>query len=351
MEFLYEYGLFLAKAATVVISIALVIGLVAGAALKQKQSKKGELTLDNLTEDFEEDKASLQKALMSKSEAKAFDKEQKKAEKLEKKQQKKATKDDESSANQTKNKLFVIEFDGDVEASATESLREEISAIASMAKEGDEVLIKLESPGGLVHGYGLAASQLSRLKERGIKLTASVDKVAASGGYMMACVADRIVAAPFAIIGSIGVVAQLPNINKLLKKHDIEVEQHTAGEFKRTLTVIGENTDKAREKFKEELEETHVLFKEFVAENRPSIEIDNVATGEHWYGVQAVKLNLIDEIKTSDDLIIESHEQFDVYQVQYKIKHNLAEKFGVAASVAMTKTLGKMTTWSTTNTK
>ncbi len=344
LEFLFEYGLFVAKTVTVVVGIALVIGLIAGAALKQKSGRKGELSLEYLSEDFEDDVDDLKKALLTKEEQKKFEKEQK-AEK------KKQAKENKKSEPETKPKLFVLAFDGDVEASETDSLREEITAVISVANKNDEVIIKLESPGGLVHGYGLAASQIKRLKDKGIKTTIAIDKVAASGGYMMACVADKIVSAPFAIVGSIGVVAQLPNVHRLLKKHDVDIEQHTAGEFKRTLTVLGENTEKAREKFQEELEETHILFKEFVSENRPSVEIDKVATGEHWYGSQALALNLVDEIKTSDDLVLEAMSNFDVYKLEYKIKHNIAEKLGIAASLAITKSFGKLSTWAITNAK
>lgn len=326
------------------VSFAIIIGLFVGAAIKQKQSKKGELVVECLSDEFEDEIDSLKKSLLDKDQLKEYEKEQKQKAKKDKKEKK-------DKATEDKPKLFVLKFDGDVEASATESLREEITAIISITKPGDEVLAKLESPGGLVHGYGLAASQLARLKNKDIKVTVAVDKVAASGGYMMACVADKIVAAPFAIIGSIGVVAQLPNINKLLKKHDVEIEQHTAGEFKRTLTVLGENTDKAREKFQEELEETHVLFKEFVSSNREGLDIDKVATGEHWYGTQAKDLNLVDEIKTSDDVILEAHKSYDVFTVEYKIKHNLAEKLGVVSGIALSKVMGRLSTWSLTNTK
>lgn len=350
MEFLYEYGLFIAKTATIVIAIGLVLGFIAGAAIKPKNSKKGELNIEYLSEEYEEDVKDLKKALLTKEQVKAFDKKQKAELKNKKKEDKKKSKS-KIDENQDKSRLFVLGFDGDVEASATESLREEITAVVSIAEEGDRVLLNLESPGGVVHGYGLASSQIARLKSKNIHTTVAVDKVAASGGYMMACVADEIVAAPFAIIGSIGVVAQLPNINKLLKKYDVEIEQHTAGEFKRTLTVLGENTDTARTKFKEELEETHVLFKEFVADNRPSVDIDKVATGEHWYGSQALTLNLVDRVMTSDDLLLEAVDKYDVYKIEYKVKHNIAERFGLAASTAITKVLGKLSTWSVTNTK
>jgi serine protease SohB len=229
----------------------------------------------------------------------------------------------------------VLDFHGSIDAKEVTSLREEVTAILAVAQQGDEVLLRLETGGGMVHGYGLASSQLDRLKAAGLPLTIAVDKVAASGGYMMACIADKIVSAPFAIVGSIGVVAQLPNFNKLLKKHDIEFEQLTAGEYKRTLTMFGENTDKAREKFKEELEETHVLFKDFIREHRPDLDLEKVATGEHWFGTQAKALGLVDEIKTSDDLIVDACKNKTVLALHYVQKKKLTAKLaGVAGEAA-----------------
>ncbi len=223
-------------------------------------------------------------------------------------------------------RLFVLDFEGDIEATQTVALREEITAILQVAQPQDEVLLRLESAGGLVHSYGLAASELRRLREHSLKLTVAVDKVAASGGYMMACVADQIIAAPFAVIGSIGVVAQLPNFHRWLKKNDIDVELHTAGEFKRTLTLFGENSEAARHKFMEELEDTHSLFKSFVSDNRPQVAIAQVATGEHWYGTRAQAMKLVDQLKTSDDYLLERARDREVYEIRYKVHRGLRER-------------------------
>lgn len=217
-----------------------------------------------------------------------------------------------------------------MDAHEVDRLREEVTAVLCIAKKQDEVLVKIESGGGVVHGYGLAAAQLQRIKDKGLKLTVSVDKVAASGGYMMACVADKLLASQFAIIGSIGVLAQLPNFHKLLKKNDIEFEQHTAGEFKRTLTVFGENTDEGREKFQQELEAVHGMFKNWVSENRESLDIAKVATGEYWYGTQALDLGLIDQIGTSDDYIMSVFPEREIFSVKYAVKKNVAEKLGMS---------------------
>jgi serine protease SohB len=236
----------------------------------------------------------------------------------------------------------VLSFKGDLKASATDNLREEISAVLLQAGKGDEILVKVESPGGLVHGYGLASSQLQRIRDTEVPLTIAVDKVAASGGYMMACVAHRIIAAPFAVLGSIGVLAQLPNFHRLLQKSNIDFELLTAGEYKRTLTMFGENTDKGREKFVEELEETHTLFKSFVSANRPELDIAKVATGEIWYGQNAIDVGLIDEIKTSDAFVQERLEDWDIYEVRFIHKKNWQEKLGMAAEGALERSFLKI---------
>ncbi|RDK97247.1 inner membrane peptidase [Enterobacillus tribolii] len=319
------YGLFLAKVATVVVAIGALILLIF--ILRQKKGGyKGELQLSDLGEEYRAMRRSMQEARMDDAALKAWQKQQKKEEKEKAKRQKDAAK---NGGGEIKPCLYVIDFKGSMDAHEVGALREEISAVLAVAKNGDEVLLRLESPGGVVHGYGLAASQLQRLRQAGVRLTVAVDKVAASGGYMMACVADRIVAAPFAIIGSIGVVAQIPNFNRWLKKNDVDVELHTAGEFKRTLTMLGENTEQGREKFREELNVTHQLFKQFVSQQRPSLDVDSVATGEHWYGAQAKDKGLVDAIGTSDDLLIAEMENHDVIGVRFAPRKRLMDRFAI----------------------
>ena len=230
-------------------------------------------------------------------------------------------------------KIFVLDFKGDIQASAVENLREEITLILATAKAGrDRVVVRLESPGGMVHGYGLAAAQLVRLRDAGFHLTICVDKVAASGGYMMACIANEIIAAPFAIVGSIGVVAQVPNFNRLLKQHNVDFELYTAGQYKRTVTMFGENTPEGKAKFEEELQQTHVLFKHFVEKYRPQLNVDKVATGEHWYGEDALELNLVDKLQTSDEYLLALLPQHDVYVINTRKKATLGEKLGLQAA-------------------
>ncbi len=230
-------------------------------------------------------------------------------------------------------KIFVLDFKGDIQASAADTLREEITLILATAKAGhDRVVVRLESPGGMVHGYGLAAAQLVRLRDAGFNLTICVDKVAASGGYMMACIANEIISAPFAVVGSIGVVAQVPNFNRLLKQHNVDFEMYTAGQYKRTVTMFGENTSEGKAKFEEELQQTHVLFKHFVEKYRPQLNVEKVATGEHWYGEDARTLNLVDKLQTSDEYLLSLLAQHDVYVINTRKRPTLGEKMGLQAA-------------------
>jgi serine protease SohB len=314
VNFLSEYGMFLAKLGTVSIIFVLIAGALIFIVMRAKGDNE-HLTIKNINEKYEAMGFMLNSQVLNKKAFKKYLKEHKKEQK---------EKDKETSED--RKKVFVLDFVGDIKASTVSSLREEITAILTIANKNDEVIIKLESGGGTVHGYGLGASQLKRIRDKEIKLTAAVDKVAASGGYMMACVADNIIAAPFAIIGSIGVLAQIPNFHRLLKKMDIDFEQITAGDYKRTLTLFGENTDKDREKFKEELEDTHRLFKEFVKDSREQVDIDKIATGEHWYGKRAIELKLVDELITSDDYLTNAAKEADVFEVKYERKKPVTEK-------------------------
>ncbi len=311
IEFLAAYGLFLLKAVTIVVAIVVVIIVAASAG--RKGAHEG-LEVESLNEAHESLVESLQGAVSTKDERKKAAKAKKKKDKAEAKEE------------STRARSFVIDFKGDLKASAVESLREEVSAILGVATEDDEVIVRLENHGGVVHEHGLAASQLARIRDRNIALTVCVDKVAASGGYLMACVASKIYAAPFAILGSIGVLAQIPNFNRLLDSHGVDFEQVTAGKYKRTVTMFGENTDEDRAKLKEELEEVHALFKDAVAKYRPELDLEKIATGEHWYGTRALELGLADELLTSDELLSNRAGERDLYSVSYKIKQPLQKR-------------------------
>ncbi|WP_428240886.1 protease SohB [Gynuella sp.] len=331
-----EYGIFLLKTITLVIAFGFIVMIVASVGSRHKKSGKGHLEIHKLNDRLDGYKKQISQVLLDKKEQKKINKEEKKREKANRKRSEPA-----------KRKVFVINFVGDMAASAVTNLREEVSAILAVASEKDEVVLKLESPGGAAHSYGLAASQLTRIKEKGLGLTVCVDKVAASGGYMMACVGDKILSAPFAIIGSIGVVAQLPNFHRLLKKNDIDVELHTAGEFKRTLTMLGENTEEGRAKFKQELEALHHLFKEFVRKNRSQLDIDKVATGEFWMGAEALDLKLVDKIGTSDQYLMDLSANADVFEVIYRRKKGIPERLANSASQGMIESFSKLSqVWS-----
>lgn len=333
MELLSEYGLFLAKIVTVVLAIAAIAAIIVNVAQRNKR-QRGELRVNNLSEQYKEMKEELSRGADGLTSAKTVAQSAEEKHKQEAKAAKAKAKLGEV-ATDSKPRVWVLDFKGSMDAHEVNSLREEITAVLAAFKPQDQVVLRLESPGGMVHGYGLAASQLQRLRDKNIPLTVTVDKVAASGGYMMACVADKIVSAPFAIVGSIGVVAQMPNFNRFLKSKDIDIELHTAGQYKRTLTLLGENTEEGREKFREELNETHQLFKDFVKRMRPSLDIEQVATGEHWYGQQAVEKGLVDEINTSDEVILSLMEGREVVNVRYMQRKRLIDRFtGSAAESA-----------------
>jgi serine protease SohB len=331
MPLLYEYFLFLAQVVTLVIAVMIVVGFIASLSMRQQGSSRGHLRVQKVNDRLRELRFALEGHVLTPKAAKQRQKDELKRDKKRVKLADKGTQkpvaeksaaegaahpegDDDLGARP---RAFVLSFDGDTDASAVDFLRKEISAVLTLADTADEVIVCVESPGGVVHGYGLAASQLMRIRDQGIPLTVIVDKVAASGGYLMAAVANKICAAPFAILGSIGVVAQIPNVHRLLKKNDVDVEVLTAGKYKRTLTLLGENTEEGRQKFREELEDVHDLFKRFVVDNRPGLDLDTVATGEAWYGTRAIELNLVDELVTSDDYLARCCDVQDVYDVRW----------------------------------
>lgn len=313
-EALLEYGLFFAKTITLAAAILFVAAAMVNMSRRAREAEG--LKVTNLKKRLRQAADGLRHALLPKPERKKLAKERKREAKAEKSQQRK--------------RVFVIDFHGDIRASASASLREEVNAVLAVAEEGDQVLLRLENAGGLVHEHGLAASQLVRIRERGIPLVAAVDKVAASGGYLMACVADRIIAAPFAIIGSIGVLAQVPNFRRLLDERGITVEQVKAGRYKRTVSMFGDVTDEDRDKLREELEEVHTLFQQMVARYRPQLDMERIATGEYWYGSRALELGLVDEVGTSDDWLLRAVEAADAWKVEWRGHKRFIEKLAAA---------------------
>ncbi len=342
MEFVYDLSLFAAQVFVLGLILLGTLMVVSSVSRRSRDIKEGYLEVKSINDRYDAYRNAVRGVVEGGHEAKIRAKITKAENKQKIKSEKRAAKDIKVESDSPlrlngKPVVFVLSFDGDPQASQTDALREEITAILLEVGSDDEVLLKLESPGGTVHGYGLAASQLMRLKDAGVRLTISVDKVAASGGYMMACVGERILAAPFAIIGSIGVVAQVPNVHRLLKRNDIDVELFTAGEFKRTVTTLNENTDKDRKKFREELEEMHQLFKQFVHKQRSSVDIEAISTGEIWYGQSAITVGLIDEISTSDSYLQLRASEANLVEIRYRERKNLAERFGVAMEKSASK--------------
>ena len=319
MAYLAEYGLFFAKALTLFLLIVGILLSVVGVAMRNRHAPSEQIDVKRINDRFRDMADALEMATLPPALVK-------KREKAQKKERKAQAKSEKNAPEKPKKRVFVLNFNGDIRASEVALLREEVTAILLGVREGDEVLVRLESAGGMVHAYGLAASQIMRLRDAGVDVTVSVDKVAASGGYLMACVANRILAAPFAVIGSIGVVAEIPNFNRLLKKHDIDYEQISAGEYKRTISMLGETTDRARAKVKEEVEQAHTLFKDFVKARRPIVDLDAVATGEHWLGSQAHQLKLVDDIRTSDDYLMSLRDTADIFEVEYTIKKKVLDR-------------------------
>ncbi|TNF33852.1 MAG: protease SohB [Gammaproteobacteria bacterium] len=332
--FVAEYGLFLLKALTIL--IVLLVGFLGILAIASRgrqahagPSELGYIEITDLSALHHEREHAVRELLEPPKQFKHWAKQQEKARKSREKE----------FAKHPQKVIYVIDFNGDIQASGVRSLREEISAILAVANPTDEILVRLESTGGVVHGYGLAASQLQRIRDRGIPLTIAIDKVAASGGYMMACMGTQVLSAPFAIIGSIGVIGQVPNINKLLKKHDVDIEMHTAGAYKRTLTVLGENTEEARKKFIEDLDQTHQLFKQLVGRMRPDVDIDKVSTGEIWFGQEAIALKLVDTVMTSDEYLQSRVSEARLVRVAHKFRKNLAQKAGFGLENALDRTV------------
>ena len=331
LDLLIEYGFFLLKVVTVIGSIFLLIALISNANRYKKLGDKGQLVIKNLSEKLENMGRSIQGSQMDPKSFKKLVKESKKA----KKKKLKSSKD-------IKQAVFVLNFKGDIQASGVSKLKQEINAILSSETKCKEVVLKVESGGGSAYAYGLCAAELKRLVDKKIQLTVCIDKVAASGGYLMSCVATKIIAAPWAVVGSIGVIAQLPNLHRLLKKNEIDIEMHTAGKFKRTLTTLGKNTSTGRKKFIEELEELHSVFKNFVKEHRPVINVKKVSTGEVWQGEEAKKIGLIDEIATSDDYLLKLANKFNLLEMDYLEKKPISERLGAVAQSVLEKTVIKL---------
>ncbi|OOG25233.1 protease SohB [Thioalkalivibrio denitrificans] len=333
MEFFQDFGLFLAKTLTLVVAALVLFSAFAALMGRERDREREQLLVKRLNDRYRDMERTIRHGMLGRRAGRRL-----------LRQFKRETKQADKERDENRPRVFVLRFRGDIRASHVDNLRQEITAILTQARSGtDRAVVCLDSGGGLVASYGLAAAQLARLRDRKIELTVAVDRIAASGGYLMAAVANRIVAAPFAVVGSIGVVAQIPNVNRLLKRHDVDIELHTAGQFKRTLTVLGENTPEGREKFRQELEETHQLFKGYLKRYRPQLDLEKLATGEHWYGEQALPLGLVDELGTSDDLLMDMARDYDLYEIRYSKRQPLSRRITLAFESALDRVLWRNT--------
>lgn len=319
MHALADLGLFAAKTFIIFFFILLILLAFLLIVAKAKQKQKGKLTIKDLNKKYEEIADEISFNVLSKKQFKTLIKNKKAKDKAKHKEDKKPP-------------VFVLNFNGDMRASQVTSLTEEINALLSLTPLPQEVIVRIESGGGVVHGYGLAASQLLRLREKNIQVTAAVDKIAASGGYLMAAVANKILAAPFAIIGSIGVIVQLPNFHRFLQKNHIDFKQVTAGKFKRTISLFGEDTKEGEVKLQEEIEDVQILFKNLITTHRQTVDIEKVSTGEHWLAKQALTLSLVDELKTSDAYLLEKSKEAPVYELAFEIKKPMFSRLSARIS-------------------
>jgi serine protease SohB len=322
MPFWLDIAAFLVKALILVAAIGGLAILIARLA-RSGDAKDREIKIKSLNERYDDLRDAMNAELVGKKEWKALRKERKKASKARR-------------SEAPGKRVFVMNFKGDLRATAVKQLGREVDAVLTVARpQTDEAVVRIESGGGTVTGYGLAAAEILRLREHKIKVTASVDQVAASGGYMMACAADRLVAAPFAVVGSIGVVAAVPNLHRLLQKNEIEYEDITAGEYKRTVSVLGEITPAGREHFQSKLDTIHEAFKAHVAEHRPNADITHVANGDHWLAREAHGLGLVDEILAGDELLFRARDSARLYEVRWEARktpvQQLMSGLGVAA--------------------
>lgn len=338
MEHLIDLGVFAAKTFMIITGLLVIISTLFFFASRGRQDRR-HLEVEKLNDQLRAFRHILQSHLLEKKAFKTFIK----SEKSERKAKGKSKTKDQHATHSPRPHVYVLDFDGDLRAAAVDHLRQEITAVLSVAQSHDEVVIRLDSPGGMVNGYGLGAAQIQRIRDRGIPVTVCIDKIAASGGYMMACVATRIIAAPFAIVGSVGVVAAFANFHRILEKHDVDYHEITAGEFKRTVSLFGEITPQGYEKFKEQIQDTHVLFKSFVQGNRPQLDVEKIANGEYWYGTRALELKLVDQLQTSDDYLVQKAETADVLRIRYharkKLLERVSESLGDSAHRLMQKSI------------
>lgn len=234
----------------------------------------------------------------------------------------------------------LLSFNGDINATEVIEFGRAVSMIVQMKDLVSEVYIIINSGGGVVNGYGLLASEIERLHYSEIETYALIDQVAASGGYMAACVANHVVAAPFAYIGSIGVVSEMPNFNQILSDNGINIEQHTAGKSKRTVTPLGKITDEDRNEFKKKLERIHRSFINHVSHYRNINDADEnknsiIFSGDYWIAEETVELELglVDEISTSQEFLLDKMKEYNIIEITFQENKTKKSKLSLLNSL------------------
>ncbi|KZX82185.1 hypothetical protein A3715_00045, partial [Oleiphilus sp. HI0009] len=245
-------------------------------------------------------------------------------------------------ASPNKQSIFVLDFKGDKTASSVGSLSKEVSAILSVAKPNDEVFLRLESPGGTITGYGLASQQLIRLREAGIRLVVSVDEIATSGGYMMAAVGDRIIASPTSMLGSIGVIMEVPNFYNLLDRAGVQFHQFTAGKHKRLVSMTNKIGDAAKDQINQDLEKSHELFKNHVHTYRNSVNLESVSHGDVWSAKYCLDNKLVDDLMTSEAYLFDRASRANIFHISWDVERSFSDKLSSFAAQASINTLDKV---------
>lgn len=182
--------------------------------------------------------------------------------------------------------------------------------IRQLKKYGEDgsipsVVLHINSPGG-----GVAASQeiyeeINKLREKGVKVVASMSAVAASGAYYIACAADTIVANPGTLTGSIGVIFEWPILSELMRKLGVKLEVIKSGDMKDVGSIGRPITRREREMLQSVVDDTYNQFVEVVSRERglPIEDVIELADGRIFTGNQARDLGLVDVIGNFEDAI------------------------------------------------
>ncbi len=246
-------------------------------------------------------------------------------------------------------RLAVLRFQGlrDLNASGDQRLSEAIDEVLVNRDHFEEAVVIIDSPGGTTHGYGHAYALLERLSASGLKVTACIDRIGASGGYLMALPADRILAGPFAIVGSVGVVAGIPNVKRLLEEKGVSYRLFVAGDKKRVVHFADDDGPEVREYMDEKLAGIHTQFLQAVEKHRGDrVKLDEVRSGDHWSAEESVEkgLGLVDELQTSAEYLLERNREVALVMIERRV--DITERFaGYLAARLSARVASLFTRW------